>query len=162
MQCSVLLAPAGTDGRGRVRTSASPQCRHPALQAPARAPARHPARRHRRGLPFKHGARARAQAVQLFGTNWQLLERILPGRPRRALRNKFRAEQRREPARMDAALAGTPSSLENYRQIIRILQARARAAPRPARVDARVRASARARRASTRRPMTDRAVRERG
>jgi len=35
--------------------------------------------------------------VQLFGTNWQLLERILPGRPRRALRNKFRAEQRREP-----------------------------------------------------------------
>jgi len=63
--------------------------------------------------------------VQLFGTNWQLLERILPGRPRRALRNKFRAEQRREPARMDAALAGTPSSLENYRQIIRILQARA-------------------------------------
>ncbi len=63
--------------------------------------------------------------MQLFGTNWQLLERILPGRPRRALRNKFRAEQRREPARMDAALAGTPSSLENYRQIIRILQARA-------------------------------------
>lgn len=62
--------------------------------------------------------------MQLFGTNWQLLERIFPGRPRRALKNKFRAEQRRDAERMDAALAGTPSSIEQYRQIISILRAR--------------------------------------
>ncbi|KAK9838344.1 hypothetical protein WJX81_005983 [Elliptochloris bilobata] len=62
------------------------------------------------------------KAIQLFGTNWQLLERIFPGRPRRALKNKFRAEQRRDAARMDVALAGTPSSIEQYRQIIRILR----------------------------------------
>lgn len=68
------------------------------------------------------------QAVQLFGTNWQLLERIFPGRPRRALKNKFRAEQRRDAGRMDAALAGTPSSIEQYRQIISILRARPAAA----------------------------------
>ncbi len=64
------------------------------------------------------------QAIQLFGTNWQLLERIFPGRPRRALKNKFRAEQRRDAERMDCVLRGLPSSIEQYRQIIRILQAR--------------------------------------
>ena len=46
------------------------------------------------------------QAIRLFGTDFSLMERMFPGRPRKALKNKLRREYRADRGRVDAALAG--------------------------------------------------------
>ncbi len=47
-----------------------------------------------------------AQAIRLFGTDFSLMERMFPGRQRRALRNKLAREYRADGPRVDAALSG--------------------------------------------------------
>ncbi|KAF9786201.1 hypothetical protein BJ322DRAFT_1099860 [Thelephora terrestris] len=43
-------------------------------------------------------------ALSQFGENYELISYVLPGRDRRACKNKFKAEDRRNPARIDLCL----------------------------------------------------------
>ena len=44
------------------------------------------------------------QALSQFGENYELISYILPGRDRRACKNKFKAEDKRDPARINHCL----------------------------------------------------------
>lgn len=44
------------------------------------------------------------QALSQFGENYELISYVLPGRDRRACKNKFKAEDKRNPARIDHCL----------------------------------------------------------
>lgn len=61
------------------------------------------------------------QAVKCFGTNFELLSKLFPGRPRRILANKWRREMKVNPARCDEALEGGGGS-DAYQRIVDALQ----------------------------------------
>jgi transcription factor TFIIIB component B'' len=44
------------------------------------------------------------QALSQFGENYELISYILPGRDRRACKNKFKAEDKRNPTRINHCL----------------------------------------------------------
>jgi len=44
------------------------------------------------------------QTLSQFGENCELISYILPGRDRRACKNKFKAEDKRDPARINHCL----------------------------------------------------------
>lgn len=64
------------------------------------------------------------QAISLFGTDFTLIERMLPGRKRRALKNKLQREYRNDFKRVDAALSGRgiASSVDSYKEVVTLLQ----------------------------------------
>ena len=69
------------------------------------------------------------QALSQFGTDFTLMERVFPGRARRALKNKFNRECRADGARVDQALKDAASgggALESYQGIIALLSVRRR------------------------------------
>ena len=60
-----------------------------------------------RSLPMFHSgwsAEIPNQALSQFGENYELISYILPGRDRRACKNKFKAEDKRDPARINHCL----------------------------------------------------------
>ena len=61
------------------------------------------------------------QAVKCFGTNFELLAKLFPGRCRRMLANKWRREVKVNPERCDEALEGGGGS-EGYQRIVDALQ----------------------------------------
>ena len=46
------------------------------------------------------------QAIGVFGTNFELIAKVFPGRPRKALANKWRRESKLNPERIEAAFTG--------------------------------------------------------
>ena len=64
------------------------------------------------------------QAIRLFGTDFSLMERMFPGRPRKALKNKLQREYRADRARVDAALAGgdDTSSVDKLKEVAGMLR----------------------------------------
>ena len=67
----------------------------------------------------------RAQAVRQFGTDFSLMERIFPGRPRRTLKKKFNKEERADPNRLTRALQGGgrgDSAAHQYRELVHVLR----------------------------------------
>jgi len=63
-------------------------------------------------------------ALAQFGTDFSLMERVFPGRARRALKNKFNRECRAAPERVDAALRAAATgegAVASYRGIIALL-----------------------------------------
>jgi transcription factor TFIIIB component B'' len=52
-------------------------------------------------LHFKWSAENSDQALSQFGENYELISYVLPGRDRKACKNKFKAEDKRDPARID-------------------------------------------------------------
>ena len=44
------------------------------------------------------------QALSQFGENYELISYVLPGRDRKACKNKFKAEDKRNPARINQCL----------------------------------------------------------
>lgn len=44
------------------------------------------------------------EALSMFGTDFEIISKMFTGRSRRQLRNKFNNEERRDPARITAAL----------------------------------------------------------
>jgi hypothetical protein len=66
----------------------------------------------------------RAQAIRLFGTDFSLIERMFPGRQRKALKKKLQREYRLNFARVDAALSGTggTAAVDSYKGVADLLQ----------------------------------------
>ena len=63
------------------------------------------------------------QALRLFGSDFTLLERMFPGRQRKALKHKLRREYKADHARLDAALSGGgQASLDSYKEVVALLQ----------------------------------------
>lgn len=61
------------------------------------------------------------QAVKCFGTNFELISKLFPGRCRRALANKWRREMKASPDKCSEALKGGDGS-EGYQRIVEALQ----------------------------------------
>ena len=55
-------------------------------------------------LRFTRHTESSDQALSQFGENYELISYILPGRDRKACKNKFKAEDRRNPMRIDQCL----------------------------------------------------------
>ena len=53
---------------------------------------------------FKHSTEILDQALSQFGENYELISYVLPGRDRKACKNKFKAEDKRDPARINQCL----------------------------------------------------------
>ena len=53
---------------------------------------------------FNKSAEFSGKALSQFGENYELISYILPGRDRRACKNKFKAEDKRNPARINGCL----------------------------------------------------------
>lgn len=51
-------------------------------------------------------------ALKCYGTDFSLFERLFPGRPRRQLKNKFKREERENPARVDEALSAATRRMD--------------------------------------------------
>ena len=47
---------------------------------------------------------ALGQALSQFGENYELISYVLPGRDRKACKNKFKAEDKKKPARITYCL----------------------------------------------------------
>jgi transcription factor TFIIIB component B'' len=44
------------------------------------------------------------EALSMFGTDFEIISRLFPGRSRRQIKNKFNCEERKEPLRVTQAL----------------------------------------------------------
>ncbi|CAL8462570.1 g2103 [Coccomyxa elongata] len=63
------------------------------------------------------------KALRLFGSDFTLLERMFPGRERKALKHKLRREYKADHARLDAALrGGGAASLDSYKEVVALLK----------------------------------------
>ncbi len=63
------------------------------------------------------------QALRLFGTDFTLIERMFPGRQRKALKNKLQREYRADFARVDSALSGGgAASQESLKEVVALLK----------------------------------------
>jgi len=63
---------------------------------------------------------ASLQAVKCFGPNFELISKLFPGRPRKALANKWRREGKLNPERIDEAYAGG-GSLAGLQKVVEAL-----------------------------------------
>ena len=61
------------------------------------------------------------QAVKLFGTDFSLMEKMFPGRQRKALKFKLRREYKDNPERIDAALSGKGCDASSYQEVVKAL-----------------------------------------
>jgi hypothetical protein len=64
---------------------------------------------------------AAAQAISLFGTDFSLMEKMFPGRHRKALKLKLRREYKDHTERVDAALSGEGSGAKSYQEVVNAL-----------------------------------------
>lgn len=55
-------------------------------------------------LRFKYNTESFDQALSQFGENYELISYVLPGRDRKACKNKFKAEDKRNPERINQCL----------------------------------------------------------
>ena len=62
------------------------------------------------------------QAIALFGTDFSLIEKMFPGRQRKALKFKLRREYRDNPEHVDAALSGKDCGATSYQEVVTALQ----------------------------------------
>ena len=62
------------------------------------------------------------QAIKLFGTDFSLMEKMFPGRQRKALKFKLRREYKDNPERINAALSGKGCDASSYQEVIKALQ----------------------------------------
>ena len=62
------------------------------------------------------------QAIRLFGTDFSLMEKMFPGRQRKALKFKLRREYKDNPERIDAALSGKGCDASSYQDVVTALQ----------------------------------------
>ena len=62
-----------------------------------------------------------AQAIALFGTDFSLMEKMFPGRQRKALKLKLRREYKDNAERVDAALSGKGSGAKSYQEVVNAL-----------------------------------------
>ena len=62
------------------------------------------------------------QAIALFGTDFSLIEKMFPGRQRRALKFKLRREYRDNPQHVDTALSGKDCGATSYQEVVTALQ----------------------------------------
>ena len=61
------------------------------------------------------------QAIKLFGTDFSLMEKMFPGRQRKALKFKLRREYRDNQERVDAALSGVDCDVSSYQEVVNAL-----------------------------------------
>ena len=61
------------------------------------------------------------QAIKLFGTDFSLMEKMFPGRQRKALKFKLRREYKDNPERIDAALSGKGCDASSYQEVVKAL-----------------------------------------
>ena len=64
---------------------------------------------------------AAVQAIALFGTDFSLMEKMFPGRQRKALKLKLRREYKDNAERVDAALSGKGSGAKSYQEVVNAL-----------------------------------------
>ena len=57
----------------------------------------------------------------LFGTDFSLMEKMFPGRQRKALKLKLRREYKDNAERVDAALSGKGSGAKSYQEVVNAL-----------------------------------------
>eukprot|EP00898_Chlorokybus_atmophyticus_P000547 jgi/Chlat1/1493/Chrsp12S02027 len=69
------------------------------------------------------------QAMTHFGTDFTLIQRMLPGRTRRQCKAKYKAEELRNPKRVEAALTHTdPLDTAQYEEVLALITAQSSAA----------------------------------
>lgn len=61
------------------------------------------------------------QAIKLFGTDFSLMEKMFPGRQRKALKFKLRREYKDNQERIDAALSGKDCDAGSYQEVVNAL-----------------------------------------
>lgn len=59
--------------------------------------------------------------MKLFGTDFSLMEKMFPGRQRKALKFKLRREYKDNPERIDAALSGKGCDASSYQEVVKAL-----------------------------------------